>query len=246
MVATDLDAALAEALACADSCRSIRHEIATHISLAESDDGAGGAALHATAGCQWSSEPPVAPQQTMERSHVSSKRDPVKTHDRLEPEPEMGGQVAACVAAGSAAAKLEQHLARRERVYDSLKVKELQILIEGRGEAPAMSSSGPLRVALIKQAKALAPATLAGAPRTAVAPAWLQRTSLLLGDSALTGLAAARVLVVGVGGVGSWCAEFLVRGGVGHLTIIDDDDVDPTNRNRYDADRQFLIALLYM
>ena len=45
-------------------------------------------------------------------------------------------------------------------------------------------------------------------------------------------LAAARVLVVGLGGVGSWAAEFLVRGGVGHMTIIDDDVVDPTNRNR--------------
>ncbi len=42
----------------------------------------------------------------------------------------------------------------------------------------------------------------------------------------------ARVVVVGVGGVGSWCAEALVRTGVGHVTLVDDDAVVPSNVNR--------------
>jgi len=45
-------------------------------------------------------------------------------------------------------------------------------------------------------------------------------------------LASARVLVVGVGGVGSWCAEALVRTGVGHVTLMDDDVVAESNVNR--------------
>lgn len=45
-------------------------------------------------------------------------------------------------------------------------------------------------------------------------------------------LAEARVLLVGVGGVGSWCAEALVRTGLGHLTIVDPDCVELTNINR--------------
>ena len=45
-------------------------------------------------------------------------------------------------------------------------------------------------------------------------------------------LAAASVLVVGVGGVGGWCAEALVRTGVGHITVMDDDVVAESNLNR--------------
>ena len=45
-------------------------------------------------------------------------------------------------------------------------------------------------------------------------------------------LKAARVLVVGVGGVGSWCAEALVRTGLGHITLVDDDTVSESNVNR--------------
>ena len=45
-------------------------------------------------------------------------------------------------------------------------------------------------------------------------------------------LAEARVLVVGVGGVGSWCAEALVRTGLGHITLVDDDVVAESNVNR--------------
>lgn len=58
------------------------------------------------------------------------------------------------------------------------------------------------------------------------------RTRLLLGDDAMTALAGARVIIFGVGGVGSWCAESLVRSGVGRLTIVDSDRVCITNINR--------------
>lgn len=60
----------------------------------------------------------------------------------------------------------------------------------------------------------------------------LQRTRLLVGDEAMDRLAATRVILFGVGGVGSWCAEALVRTGVGHLTIVDFDDVALSNVNR--------------
>lgn len=61
---------------------------------------------------------------------------------------------------------------------------------------------------------------------------WLARTELLIGKEALDRLAASRVLVVGLGGVGSFAAEFLARGGLGHLTIVDGDVVEPSNKNR--------------
>ena len=264
-MAGNLEAALAEALACAESCRTIRHEITQSLStlpthslalstqslswsphgVASGDQdaycvGAGAAGLETGAAIHATGNP-----------HIVDRGPPVA------PEPELEPEAARCVDAGSAAARLEQQLASRERVCDSLKVQELQTLIEGRGARPVTAASGPLRVALIRQAKLLPPAAVAGAPRAGAAPAWLQRTSLLLGDTALADLAAARVLVVGMGGVcqaghylvplpfissytpdkclaqvGSWCAEFLVRAGIGHLTIIDDDVVDPTNRNR--------------
>lgn len=61
---------------------------------------------------------------------------------------------------------------------------------------------------------------------------WLSRTQLLIGEKALRQLAASHVMVVGLGGVGSYAAEFIARSGIGHMTIIDGDVVDPTNRNR--------------
>jgi tRNA threonylcarbamoyladenosine dehydratase len=61
---------------------------------------------------------------------------------------------------------------------------------------------------------------------------WLSRTKLLIGDEALHQLAQSHVMVVGLGGVGSYAAEFIARSGVGAMTIIDGDVVDPTNRNR--------------
>ncbi len=60
----------------------------------------------------------------------------------------------------------------------------------------------------------------------------LSRAEALLGARAMACVAAARVAVVGVGGVGSWCAEALVRTGIGHLTLVDDDVVVPSNVNR--------------
>ena len=61
---------------------------------------------------------------------------------------------------------------------------------------------------------------------------WLSRTELLIGRESLERLAASHVLVVGMGGVGSFAAEFICRAGVGEMTIIDGDIVDPSNRNR--------------
>ena len=64
------------------------------------------------------------------------------------------------------------------------------------------------------------------------APHWLQRTELLLGSESLEKLRNLHVLVVGLGGVGSFAAEFLARAGVGNMTIVDGDTVDITNTNR--------------
>lgn len=60
----------------------------------------------------------------------------------------------------------------------------------------------------------------------------LQRSELLLGTSAMQRIAEARVILFGVGGVGSWCAESLVRSGIRHLTIVDSDRVSISNCNR--------------
>lgn len=60
----------------------------------------------------------------------------------------------------------------------------------------------------------------------------LTRTALVAGDEMMRRLADARVLLIGIGGVGSWCAEALVRTGIGHLTIVDRDRVAPSNVNR--------------
>ncbi len=59
-----------------------------------------------------------------------------------------------------------------------------------------------------------------------------RRTELLLGNDALDRIMSAKVLVFGLGGVGSWCAECLVRSGVRHITIVDSDRVCVTNCNR--------------
>lgn len=58
------------------------------------------------------------------------------------------------------------------------------------------------------------------------------RTLALIGEEALGRLHTARVLVVGVGGVGGYAVEMLARTGVGHLTLIDADCVAPSNLNR--------------
>ena len=58
------------------------------------------------------------------------------------------------------------------------------------------------------------------------------RTRQLIGEGGLAALQRARVILFGVGGVGGWCAETLLRTGIGHLTIVDFDKVDITNLNR--------------
>lgn len=58
------------------------------------------------------------------------------------------------------------------------------------------------------------------------------RAELLLGDDVMKALAVTKVIIFGVGGVGSWCAEGLVRSGVTHLTLVDSDRVCITNVNR--------------
>lgn len=58
------------------------------------------------------------------------------------------------------------------------------------------------------------------------------RTELLLGTDVMEALASRRIILFGIGGVGSWCAEGLVRSGVRDLTIVDPDEVSVTNINR--------------
>ena len=65
-----------------------------------------------------------------------------------------------------------------------------------------------------------------------LSPHWLQRTELLVGSEGLEALKNTHILVIGVGGVGSYAVEFLARAGIGKLTIVDGDTVDLTNTNR--------------
>ena len=66
----------------------------------------------------------------------------------------------------------------------------------------------------------------------AIEQAIFRRAELLLGDEAMGRIGEKRVIIFGVGGVGSWCAESLVRSGIKHLTIVDSDRVCITNINR--------------
>ena len=61
---------------------------------------------------------------------------------------------------------------------------------------------------------------------------WLERTELLIKENGFEKLQNANLLVIGLGGVGSFAAEFLARAGVGNMTIVDGDVVDITNINR--------------
>ena len=61
---------------------------------------------------------------------------------------------------------------------------------------------------------------------------WLERTELLLTPDKMERLKNAHVLIVGLGGIGSFAGEFIARCGVGTLTLIDGDIFDPTNKNR--------------
>ena len=58
------------------------------------------------------------------------------------------------------------------------------------------------------------------------------RTEQALGARAVAALAKARVAIIGVGGVGGWCAEALARTGIGSIFIVDPDRVAPSNVNR--------------
>jgi len=58
------------------------------------------------------------------------------------------------------------------------------------------------------------------------------RTELLLGKAKVYEISSKKVILFGVGGVGSWCAESLIRSGIGHLTIVDSDRVAASNINR--------------
>ena len=61
---------------------------------------------------------------------------------------------------------------------------------------------------------------------------WLERTELLIKEAGAEKLQNANILIVGLGGVGSFAAEFIARAGVGKMTIVDGDTVDITNINR--------------
>jgi tRNA A37 threonylcarbamoyladenosine dehydratase len=74
--------------------------------------------------------------------------------------------------------------------------------------------------------------SLAAASGTAFADRRFDRLGRLIGEASLLRLAQAHVMVVGVGGVGSWAAECLVRSGIGTMTLVDFDDVCITNFNR--------------
>lgn len=58
------------------------------------------------------------------------------------------------------------------------------------------------------------------------------RTELLVGSAAMERIASSKVILFGVGGVGSWCAEALIRSGIMHLTLVDSDRVATANINR--------------
>lgn len=58
------------------------------------------------------------------------------------------------------------------------------------------------------------------------------RTAMLAGDAMMEALAACRIIIFGVGGVGSWCVEALARTGIGHITLVDSDNVAASNINR--------------
>ena len=61
---------------------------------------------------------------------------------------------------------------------------------------------------------------------------WQERTAMLVGEEMLEHFRNSTVAVIGVGGVGGYAAEMIVRAGIGHLIILDSDDVSVTNKNR--------------
>ncbi len=61
---------------------------------------------------------------------------------------------------------------------------------------------------------------------------WLERTALLIGEEQIDKLKSKHILIVGLGGIGSFAGEFIARAGFGTITLIDGDCFDPTNKNR--------------
>jgi tRNA A37 threonylcarbamoyladenosine dehydratase len=61
---------------------------------------------------------------------------------------------------------------------------------------------------------------------------WLQRSEALIGANNIEKLRKKHVLVAGLGGIGSFAAEYIARAGIGEMTIIDGDVIEMTNRNR--------------
>ena len=61
---------------------------------------------------------------------------------------------------------------------------------------------------------------------------WQERTAMLVGEEMLEHFRNSTVAVIGVGGVGGYAAEMIVRAGIGHLIILDSDDVSVSNKNR--------------
>lgn len=59
-----------------------------------------------------------------------------------------------------------------------------------------------------------------------------QRTELIAGKAMMEAASSCRVIIFGLGGVGSWCAEALIRSGIGHLTLVDSDTIAVSNINR--------------
>lgn len=71
-----------------------------------------------------------------------------------------------------------------------------------------------------------------GMKKTGQHPGWQERSLQLLGEERFSRLTRAHVLVVGMGGVGAMAAEMICRSGVGSMTIVDGDTVQPSNMNR--------------
>src|SRR3989344_1738447 len=61
---------------------------------------------------------------------------------------------------------------------------------------------------------------------------WLERTELILGKTEMDRLKSAHVMIVCLGGIGSFAGEFIARSGIGTITLIDGDVFDPSNKNR--------------
>lgn len=99
-------------------------------------------------------------------------------------------------------------------------------------QQPTASAPSPASAPSVPEAAPLAEPGVNTLARPFKLSRRFDRTGRLLGDSSMEKLAAARVIVLGLGGVGSYAAEGLVRSGVGHLTLVDHDDVCVTNTNR--------------